>query len=218
LPLALHVCTPLPEHRVVFGAQTPLQPPDVQAWLPQSIGAPQRPVVSHTWTALPEHSVVPEEHGPPPSDETSSWATSSGAASASRLAPTASVTVASATSETVESAGPVFVDGAPLLLLLLLLLSAPGPASSVASGSPAPPPLLPPPQEATTFPASTPTTKSRIQGLESIMRPLELVWLIPMGSGRAALDHSIDNLYDRAARDHEVVVQPGCGWLAHRFC
>jgi hypothetical protein len=31
LPLALHVCTPLPEHRVVFGAQTPLQPPATQA-------------------------------------------------------------------------------------------------------------------------------------------------------------------------------------------
>jgi hypothetical protein len=40
LPLALQVCTPLPEHCVLPGAQTPLQPPDTHAWLPQSIAAP----------------------------------------------------------------------------------------------------------------------------------------------------------------------------------
>jgi hypothetical protein len=31
LPLALHVCTPLPAHCVVPGAQMPLQPPETQA-------------------------------------------------------------------------------------------------------------------------------------------------------------------------------------------
>jgi hypothetical protein len=30
-PLDEQVCTPLPEHRVAFGVQTPVHPPDTQA-------------------------------------------------------------------------------------------------------------------------------------------------------------------------------------------
>jgi hypothetical protein len=40
-PLALQVCTPLPEHWVDPGAQLPTQPPFTQAALAQSMAAPQ---------------------------------------------------------------------------------------------------------------------------------------------------------------------------------
>jgi hypothetical protein len=179
LPLALHVCTPLPEHRVVLGAQTPLQPPATQAWLPQSSGAPHWPVVPHISTALPAHRVAPEEHAAPPSDEPSTPA--SGVASSdgptSGPAPTASAMVASGTSETVESSGPASVEVPPLLL--------PEGPSSLASGPPLMVVEVLPPQETTTLPASTPVRAHRIQDLESIMRPLEGGLHHPNGESRS---------------------------------
>ena len=175
------------------GAQTPLQPPDTQAWLPQSIGAPHWPVESHTSTLLPEHWIAPGEQGMPLSGEASvvpgdpsrvpSW-----------LAPT-SATVASGASAsgTVESPGSGGVDPSSPPLLL------PEPVSPEESG---PPPTLTllPPQATTRLAASAPTKANRIQRLESIMGPLGNVGRIADAESRRA----VLALYVIAAQYHAV--------------
>lgn len=61
VPLAEHVDTPLLEHVVEPGAQTPWHcapsdPPVTQAWFGQVTAAPQLPLVSQVWMAeVPEH-------------------------------------------------------------------------------------------------------------------------------------------------------------------
>jgi hypothetical protein len=62
LPVASHVCTPLPEHCVAPGAHTPWHVPLAHAWLAQGTPAPHVPLVRHVCTALPEHCVVPGLH------------------------------------------------------------------------------------------------------------------------------------------------------------
>jgi hypothetical protein len=106
------------------------------------------------------HSVAPEVQETPPSDEPSTMASSD---AASVPGATSGATVASGTSETVESGGPASIDGPPLLLPLA------EPVSSLASGTLVMFVELPPPHEATTLPTSTPMRASRIQDLESIM-------------------------------------------------
>ena len=64
VPVALHVWTPLPEQRVVPGAQTPVHPPETHACDPHGAGVPHVPVVLHVSTPLPEHCVVPGVHTP----------------------------------------------------------------------------------------------------------------------------------------------------------
>jgi hypothetical protein len=195
LPLALQVWTPFPEHCVLPGAQTPLQPPDTQAWLPQSIGEPHWPVESQISTPLPEHRVAPEEQGPPLSGE-ASVVPSSGDTSrvASWLAPT-SATVASVTG-TVESPGSGGVDPSSPPLLL------PEPVSPEASGPPPLVTLLPP--QATRLPASAPMKANRIQRLETIMGPLGNVGRIADAESRRA----VWALHVIAAQYHEVSCRP----------
>ena len=55
VPLALHVCTPLPEHCVFPGTHTPTQPPPVHAEFEQETGALHCPLAPHVCTELPEH-------------------------------------------------------------------------------------------------------------------------------------------------------------------
>jgi hypothetical protein len=55
VPVALQVCTPLPEHRVVLGAHTPAHPPATQAWFAHATAVPHVPVAVQVCTPLPEH-------------------------------------------------------------------------------------------------------------------------------------------------------------------
>ncbi len=59
-----HVSTPLPEHLVVVGAQTPVQAPEMHAWLVQTAGVAHVPLESQVCTALPEHCTAPGLHDP----------------------------------------------------------------------------------------------------------------------------------------------------------
>jgi hypothetical protein len=151
LPLALQVCTPLPEHCVLLGAQTPLHPPDTHAWLPQSIGAPHCPVALHARTALPAHSVAPWEHAGPPSEASTICGASGGA----------SIVVSGVSpSGTVVESGSVVASMPPPLDEL----------ASAASGTWMVVALLPP-QDARTVPASKPARAKRIECIESTIRP-----------------------------------------------
>jgi hypothetical protein len=61
----LHVSTPLPEHRVAPGVQTPVQALPTQAWPEQGVAAPHWPVALHvSVAALPEHCTAPGTHTP----------------------------------------------------------------------------------------------------------------------------------------------------------
>jgi hypothetical protein len=62
--VALHVSTPLLEHRVDPGSHVPLQTPLTQAWLVHSTGTPQVPPEPHAWAALPEHCFCPAVQEP----------------------------------------------------------------------------------------------------------------------------------------------------------
>ena len=56
------VCTPLPEHCVAPGAQTPVHAPLTQAWLVQATAGPRCRSASQVCTPLPEHCVAPGVH------------------------------------------------------------------------------------------------------------------------------------------------------------
>jgi hypothetical protein len=58
------VRTPLPEHCVVPGVQTPMQAPAEQAAFVQGCAAAQVPVASQVCTASPEQRVAPGLHTP----------------------------------------------------------------------------------------------------------------------------------------------------------
>ena len=64
-PVALQVCTPLPEHWVWPGLQA-THPPSRQAGVPpaQATDAPQVPVEPHVSTPLPAHRALPAAHEP----------------------------------------------------------------------------------------------------------------------------------------------------------
>ena len=160
LPLALHVCTPLPEHCVEFGAQTPLQPPLTQASLPQSIGAPHCPFAPQMRTALPTQSVAAGVQ-PPPSAETSGFASPESPAFSAESSTVESLVpsrVASwpASPPMVASPGPVSADPSSLPPLL------PG-APSAASGRLPGPVVLLPPHATTRVPAIAPAINKRIR-------------------------------------------------------
>jgi hypothetical protein len=58
------VRTPLPEHWVVPGVQTPVQAPAEHAAFVQGCAIPHVPVTSHVCTASPEQRVAPGVHTP----------------------------------------------------------------------------------------------------------------------------------------------------------
>jgi hypothetical protein len=58
-PVALQVCTPLPAHCDVPGAQVPVQTPETHAESLHATEGPHCPVASQVCTALPEHRVAP---------------------------------------------------------------------------------------------------------------------------------------------------------------
>jgi hypothetical protein len=62
-PLESHDSTPLPEHIVCPGAQTPVHAPETHVWLVHGCGVPHMPL-THDCTPLPEHCFWPAEQGP----------------------------------------------------------------------------------------------------------------------------------------------------------
>ena len=64
MPVAVHVSTPLPEHCVDPGAQTPVHTPATHDWLTHATGALHVPFDPHVSTPLPEHWVAPGAQTP----------------------------------------------------------------------------------------------------------------------------------------------------------
>jgi hypothetical protein len=64
VPLAPHVCTPLPEHWVAPGVHEPEHAPLTQAELEQAAAVPHCPEASQVSTPLPEHRAVPGAQTP----------------------------------------------------------------------------------------------------------------------------------------------------------
>jgi hypothetical protein len=60
----LHVSTPLPEHRVALGTQTPVHAPLTQAELVQAEAVPHVPLDVQVCTPLPEHWTAPGTQTP----------------------------------------------------------------------------------------------------------------------------------------------------------
>ncbi len=73
LPSDWHVCTPLPEHWVAAGTQTPVHLPLTHAELLQATAVPQVPLELQVCTPLPEHRVVPGVHEPVHDPFTQAW-------------------------------------------------------------------------------------------------------------------------------------------------
>jgi hypothetical protein len=72
-PELLHVSTPLPEHFVLEGVQTPVQTPETQAWLVHEAAVTHVPELPHDWGLLPEHCLPPGEQVPVHAPETHVW-------------------------------------------------------------------------------------------------------------------------------------------------
>jgi hypothetical protein len=64
VPLALHVCTPLPEHPSAPGEHDPEHAPLTHAEVVQGTAVPHVPLEVHDSTALPLHFVWPGAHTP----------------------------------------------------------------------------------------------------------------------------------------------------------
>lgn len=164
LPVPSQVSTPLTAHCVVPWAQTPVQPPLTQVWLPQSDALPHWPVPSHTWTALPVQTGVPGVQTAPASASAlpvSVTATSPTVVSGPVSFPPSAASSPAAVSETVMSiSAPSGDPSSPLLL-------------PTPSGEPSVPLLtevMPPfPHAATKPPARRPDKAKRIQGRDEVM-------------------------------------------------
>ncbi len=134
---------------MLFGAQTPLHPPDTHAWLPQSIGVPHWPP-EHASTPLPTHWVVPEEQTGPASGAASTVASP---VAASGNVPTvaspgdASTVASSPDASTVASWPALMASGTSASATVASGASASGTPASPGSDSASedasvPPPLL----------------------------------------------------------------------------
>ena len=63
-PLTLQVCTPLFEHCVAPGEQTPAHTPPTQAWFVHALPFCQVPELSHVCGVWPLHCIEPGLHVP----------------------------------------------------------------------------------------------------------------------------------------------------------
>ncbi len=135
-PLALHVCTPLPEHLFLPEAHTPVHAPETHVWVPQSWAPPHCPCAPHDCTPLPAHRVDPGVQTPcPPPSSPPSMASAIVASVAASLSASLAPMVASTPPSDDASLPATAASEGELTVLLPLQAATSAPASNHAEAS-----------------------------------------------------------------------------------